>query len=161
MELVEKLIPMFWFLLLYSCISLLCVNFLKTPVHLSKQKKKDYQGQHISLLHSVLSMVLAVLVYFSESGIHYNDETNFYHVMVLAHSLGYFVYDMIYAEIFQLHDWAMRVHHVCVILGGFTLLPQTHGGSAVSSNLLLSLHSDNRILQPAHAFAPNSESKQT
>lgn len=146
MELVEKLIPMFWFLVLYSCISLLCVNFLKTPVHLSKRKKKDYQGQHISLLHSVLSMVLAVIVYFAESGIHYNEETNFYHVMVLAHSLGYFVYDMVYAEIFQLHDWAMRVHHVCVILGGFTLLPQTHGGSAVSSNLLLSLHSDSRIL---------------
>jgi hypothetical protein len=104
------------------------------PAELSDKKKWDYMGQHISLIHATSAVLMGFFVYCLEGGVHYSESTNFYHVLVLSvrttqHSLGYFFYDMIFAEIFRLHDWAMRIHHCCVLVGGTILYMAGSGGS--------------------------------
>jgi len=41
---------------------------------------------------------------------------------------------MIYAEIFGLHDWSMRAHHILVTIGGVNLMYSEFGGSPATSN---------------------------
>jgi hypothetical protein len=36
---------------------------------------------------------------------------------LVGHSLGYFIYDTIYAEYYGVHDMAMRLHHAGAIVG--------------------------------------------
>lgn len=43
--------------------------------------------------------------------------------------MGYFFYDMVYAEIFEVHDSAMRFHHVSVLFGGSIVFFRKIGGS--------------------------------
>lgn len=135
----DRLSPLITFTCFYSVLAILNILTNSPPAHLPKKKQWDYLGQHISFIHSVLSIVISLYVYFLEGGIHYLQETNFYHLIVISvipiqHSLGYFFYDMIYAEIFSLHDWAMRTHHLCVLLGGTVMYIAETGGSPATSN---------------------------
>jgi hypothetical protein len=55
--------------------------------------------------------------------VHYNSESNYRHDFVMAvsstqHSMGYFFYDMLYAEVYGVHDTAMGLHHLMVLVGG-------------------------------------------
>lgn len=44
---------------------------------------------------------------------------------------------MMFAEIFSLHDWAMRTHHLCVLLGGTVMYMAETGGSPATSKKYL------------------------
>jgi TLC domain len=112
----------------YSCLNVVFTLNITAPEHLSNKLARDYIGQHISLVHSVIACILSLRVYLQE-GIDYESDFTYPYIFVLGHSLGYFTYDMVYAEIFGVHDLPMRFHHVCVIIGGFSLYTQDKGGS--------------------------------
>jgi hypothetical protein len=129
---------------IYTSIGYTMQRLVTPPSHLDRKTAMDYIGQHVSLVHCVLAIIFAITVYFIEGGIHYEADTNIYHLLVLGvlfiqHSLGYFYYDMIYAEIFGLHDNAMRFHHICTMGGGTALYLSSAGGSTAVSKYLLSV----------------------
>mmetsp|Transcript_25016 Transcript_25016/g.43906 ORF Transcript_25016/g.43906 Transcript_25016/m.43906 type:complete len:287 (-) Transcript_25016:7-867(-) len=118
------------FFVFYCTISALVRKVVEAPPKDASDKEvHDYYGQHISFVHSLLAVISAFIVYFHDGGIHYHAPTQPKHTIVLAHSLGYFCYDMLYAEIFKLHNNAMRLHHCCVLFGGAVLFLSPLGGS--------------------------------
>ena len=121
----------------YSGLNLLCALKMEKPEHLSPKEVRDYIGQHISLVHSVLACIFSMIIYVGDNGVDYASEFNMNHILVMGHSLGYFTYDMAYAEIFGIHDLPMRFHHICVMLGGFLLYVQDNGGSLAITSILL------------------------
>jgi hypothetical protein len=116
-------------LLFYSCLNVSLSLTIKIPSHLDYKQSRDFIGQHISFVHSMIACILSLGVYLLNSGIDYESDFSFKYILVLGHSMGYFTYDMIYAEIFGVHDLAMRFHHVCVLIGGYTLYCQDKGGA--------------------------------
>lgn len=123
------------FFMFYCCVSIAIRFIVKAPKGLEVGKKyHNFFGQHVSLLHSSVACCLALGVYLYEAGVHYNSESNYRHDFVMAvsvtqHSMGYFFYDMIYAEIYGVHDTAMRLHHLMVLVGGSIVSFRTVGGS--------------------------------
>ena len=113
----------------YSLLNIVIYSKLSIPQHLSMKDKRDFIGHHISLVHSVEAIILCIISYVYSNGIDYFGETDYLQVITLGFSLGYFTYDFIYAEIYGVHDWPMRIHHICVILGGLSLLLQSNGGA--------------------------------
>ena len=135
----DRLLRLLGFSCGYAVLAILNNRLNTPPSSLSPRKKRDFLGQHISFLHSINSIFLCLYVYISEGGLNYNAPTNDSHIIVISvtnkqHSIGYFFYDTIYAEIFQLHDWAMRIHHICVLAGGTIMLMADIGGSISTSN---------------------------
>lgn len=116
-------------LIFYSCLNVACSLLIKAPEYLSYKDSRDYIGQHISFVHSSIACFLSFVVYINDRGIDYESDFSYKYILVLGHSLGYFTYDMIYAEIFGVHDFAMRFHHICVMFGGYFLYYQDKGGS--------------------------------
>jgi hypothetical protein len=55
----------------------------------------------------------------------------------MGHSIGYFLYDLFYGELTQVHDNAMRGHHLGVLIGGLVLYADDVGGSAVTMCLVI------------------------
>ncbi|OMJ89711.1 hypothetical protein SteCoe_8076 [Stentor coeruleus] len=133
----DRIITITGFAVFYSLVSIANIVVNTPPPDLSSKKKWDYLGQHVSLIHAFLATFIAFSVYLLEGGVHYNTPTNFYHIIVLGHSLGYFIYDMFYAEFFKLHDWAMRTHHICVLIGGILLYLASIGGSQSTICILI------------------------
>lgn len=136
----DRLSPLLTFSCFYTVLGLVNILFNSPPKGLTRKKHWDYLGQHISLVHSVLSIIISLYVYILEGGIHYLEPTNPWHIMVIGvrfnqHTLGYFFYDMVYAEIFSLHDWAMRTHHICVLFGGTIMYIAESGGSPATSTV--------------------------
>jgi hypothetical protein len=113
----------------YSCLNIAFSLKISIPDHLSYKESRDYVGQHISLIHSLISCLLSFTVFVLDMGIDYESDFGYKYIFVMGHSMGYFTYDMIYAEIFGVHDTAMRFHHVCVLIGGYLLYFQEKGGS--------------------------------
>lgn len=66
---------------------------------------------------------------------------------------------MFYAEIFKLHDWAMRTHHISVLIGGFIMYMAENGGSASMSKFLNSVHSYYRRVESIYDDAEDLKSK--
>jgi hypothetical protein len=135
----DRLSPLISFTCFYTILGVSNHFLTKAPSTLPLKKQRDYQGQHISLIHSVLSIIICLYVYLKEGGIDYLASTNQWHLLVIGviftqHSLGYFFYDMVYAEVFSLHDWAMKTHHICVLLGGTVMYMAETGGSPATSN---------------------------
>jgi hypothetical protein len=116
-------------LLFYSFINIILSTKIKIPPHLNFKESRDFIGQHISFIHSCLACMMSLAVYIRDLGIDYESDFSYKYILVLGHSMGYFTYDMIYAEIFGFHDLAMRFHHVCVLIGGYTLYCQDKGGA--------------------------------
>lgn len=116
-------------LIFYSCLNVACTLKIKSPEHLSATEARDHIGQHISFVHSSLSCFLSLVVYIQDAGIDYESDFSYKYIFVMGHSMGYFTYDLIYAEIFGVHDLAMRFHHACVMVGGYALFFQDKGGS--------------------------------
>lgn len=68
----------------YTMISVILTHVLKTPKHLDTKEKRDFIGQHVSLVHSLLAIIITFYVYFTEGGIHYNDPTQLSHVIAFG-----------------------------------------------------------------------------
>lgn len=122
-------LPMIAGIIFYSLLNLGIRSSLKIPLSLEGKDKFDFIGQHISLIHSIEAITMCIFSYTYSKGIDYYGETDYLQVITLAFSLGYFTYDMIYAEIYGVHDWPMRFHHIFVLAGGICLLSQTRGGA--------------------------------
>jgi hypothetical protein len=123
------------FFLMYWAISAGARLFAEAPPkEVVGKDRHDYYGQHVSLVHSVLAVLAAFAVYFWDGGVDYHAYTQPRHYLVMVvrttqHSLAYFMYDMIYAECLQLHNMEMRLHHLCVCLGGVIMCFSALGGS--------------------------------
>jgi len=113
------------------CFYTACCSVLHTlvtpPKNISYKDQKDYLGQHVSFVHSLIACVMAVCFYYIDGGVQYSKTTEYRHIVLLGHSLGYFIYDTIYAEVFRVHDLAMRFHHVCILGGGFIMQFSSNG----------------------------------
>lgn len=48
---------------------------------------------------------------------------------IIGHTLGYFLYDMVFAEWFGVHDLAMRLHHIGSLVGGWIFYQGSVGAS--------------------------------
>lgn len=113
----------------YSIINLSCRFTFEAPMHMDRKQRHDYYGQWVSLIHSIQAISLCIVSYIYSNGIDYTAKTDYLQVWTLGFSLGYFVYDFFYAEIYKLHDWPMRIHHLFVIAGGICLLTQDEAGA--------------------------------
>ena len=143
------LIPIGVGAIIYSLLNLIVKSQISIPSHLSVKEKFDYIGQHISLIHSVEAIIMCIVSYIYSNGIDYIGDTDYLQVVTLAVSLGYFVYDFIYAEIYGLHDWPLRFHHIFVVIGGLTLLSQSEGG-AIGPVCLFLTELSNPFLEMRH-----------
>jgi hypothetical protein len=115
--------------LFYSFLNIFISTRISIPPNLNFMRSRDFIGQHISFIHSFLACLMSMVVYIRDQGIDYESDFSYKYILVLGHSMGYFTYDMIYAEIFGVHDLAMRFHHICVLIGGYTLYCQDKGGA--------------------------------
>lgn len=105
---------------------------------LSKPREyRDFYGQHVSFVHAWLAVLLSFCVYTFEGGVDYEALSNQHHIIVIANSLGYLLYDTCYAEYYKVHDTPMRLHHVFSLFGGFTLYFSAYGGSVAMVFILL------------------------
>ena len=116
-------------ILFYTCINIALSMRISVPPHLNFKESRDYIGKHISFIHSFIACIMSLCVYVQDFGIDYESDFSYKYILVLGHSMGYFTYDMIYAEVFGVHDLAMRFHHICVLIGGYTLYCQDKGGA--------------------------------
>lgn len=133
----DYLTPVIISIIFYAFVNVFIQNIISPPAKSSDKEKRDHIGQHISLIHSCISVTWALIVYVNDNGIDYTSPTTNAHVLVLGHSMGYFTYDIIYAEIFGLHDTAMRFHHLFVMLGGFPLYFSSNGGNLGATCLIM------------------------
>jgi len=137
----DRITPLGVSFICYTAISILNYRVTKCPASLNAPNKtkeyRDFYGQHVSFVHAWITVLLGLYVYMLEGGVDYEMHTNQWHVIVMAHSLGYFMYDTCYAEYFGVHDTPMRFHHVFSLFGGFTLYFSSYGGSAAVLSLLL------------------------
>lgn len=143
-EFEEVLVPRVAFVasfFVFYCIAALAVRKIveAPPKDISVRELHDYYGQHISLTHSTIAVCSAICIIVYEGGMNYHLPTLPRHTVVLAvspnqNSLGYFCFDMLYAEVFSLHNTAMRLHHLCVLFGGFLLFFSPYGGPIANSN---------------------------
>ena len=125
----DVILPMAVGALIYSILNLYLKSTLSIPSDLSYKDGRNYIGIYVSFFHSLEAPILCILSYVYSGGIDYYAETDYLQVVTLGFSLGYFSYDGVYAEIYGLHDWPMRIHHICVIIGGLSLLTHPHGGA--------------------------------
>ena len=80
----DRLSPLLTFSCFYTVLGLINILLNSPPKTLTRKKHWDYLGQHISLIHSVLSIIISLYVYILEGGIHYLEPTNTWHVMVIG-----------------------------------------------------------------------------
>ena len=114
-----------------------------------------YYSSHVSLVHCLVSVVfckgLAIKVVVLKMCLYGWDfcgpNKPLYYVISLVcpsyssqHSLGYFLFDLLYGEIFQCSTNIFRVHHIISVYGLFTALTSTYSMSeliSISSSHLL------------------------
>lgn len=65
-----------------TCISLQFL--LPCPKSLIGHDKRDYIGQHVSMLHSIIATLLSLFIYIQEGGVDYNAKTTENHVSLLS-----------------------------------------------------------------------------
>lgn len=80
----DRIIAISVFAGFYSLVSIANIVVNTPPQDLSKKKKWDFLGQHVSLIHAILAALISFYVYILEGGIRYNTPTNFYHIIVLG-----------------------------------------------------------------------------
>lgn len=80
----ERLVIAGFSFCVYTAIGLLMQRIVTPPSHLDRKTAKDYIGQHVSLIHGIFAIFSSITVYFIEGGIHYEAETNLYHLLVLG-----------------------------------------------------------------------------
>jgi type III secretory pathway component EscT len=67
---------------MYASIGFIIPHLVTPPSHLNRKTAINYLKQHVSLVHGVLAVLLAIVVFFIEGGIHYEADTNMYHLLV-------------------------------------------------------------------------------
>ena len=73
------------FFTIYSVIGMLNSYFNTPPSTLaSKKSMHDYLGQHVSLIHSVVAVIISLSIYIYEGGVHYNWPANNYHAIAIS-----------------------------------------------------------------------------
>jgi hypothetical protein len=122
-------VPMTAGVITFSVINLVFRFTFEAPMHMDRKQRHDYYGQWVSFIHSIEAITLCIVSYIYSNGIDYTAPTDYLQIWTLGFSLGYFVYDFFYAEIYNLHDWPMRIHHLFVIAGGVCLLIQDQAGA--------------------------------
>jgi hypothetical protein len=80
----DRIIAISVFAGFYSLVSMANIAVNTPPQDLSKKKKWDFLGQHVSLIHAILAALISFYVYILEGGIRYNTPTNSYHIIVLG-----------------------------------------------------------------------------
>ena len=100
-------------------------------------------------MHSVLAFFMSSAYYGYTGGLNYNGKFNQVSIYIFGHSIGYFLYDMIFAELYGIHDWAMRLHHIGVLVGG-TILYYTEIGGPFAITCLIVTEINNPCLLMRH-----------
>jgi TLC domain len=136
----DRIIPILISFAIYSISAYIIYKLVEAPINLQYKEKKDYLGQHLSILHAYSAIIASTCVYLYEGGIDYNARTNSIHLYVISvrftqNSLGYFIFDTIYGELHKLNNTAMRFHHLCALLGLIVMELSTIGGSASICNI--------------------------
>ena len=73
------------FFTIYSGIGMLNNHFNTPPSTLASKKSiQDYLGQHISLIHSVVAVIISLSIYIYEGGVYYSMPTNNYHAIAIS-----------------------------------------------------------------------------
>lgn len=119
----------------YVICNFACYKFIKPPRYVHEKDYRDYFGLHVSVIHSVAAVIATITLYILEKGIHYNEPTNLMHIWVVGHSVGYFIYDMIYGEYYEINDWPMRFHHIGALITTGLMVFSPIGGSACACNI--------------------------
>lgn len=157
---VDRVTPIVLSIAFYSLLGFVMHQTIQTPKSLKQEydKKKyyDYYGQHVSVIHSLLSLFISLGNYWYGGGVHYNEPSSQLQIYLFGHSIGYFLYDMVYAEVFQVHDWAMRAHHIATLLGGITLYCESLGLSAALMCLIIT-ESTNPCILKRHILRTQGE----
>lgn len=68
----------------YSFVALLFSRFIYPPNELKRKEQKDYLGQHLSIIHAYMAIMICSAVYIYEGGIDYNAPTNMMHVVAIG-----------------------------------------------------------------------------
>jgi hypothetical protein len=131
----DKLPPVLVSFLAYCVLSYITHRLVQKPKgyeQLSRGEYFDYFGQYVSIVHSLISLTLSLASYFYHRGVHYNAPFTVDQTYIFGHSIGYFLYDLAYGEVFGIHNInnAMRIHHVCTCLGGITCYMSPVGGAS-------------------------------
>ena len=80
----DRVIPVIISFLTYSLIAWIFTKLFTPPSNLTLKEKKDFFGQHLSILHAYTAIILTSAVYIYEGGIHYSESTNQVHIYVLS-----------------------------------------------------------------------------
>ena len=143
----DRALPLCMFVGFYTISAAINAKLTKPPEYLPAKDYRDYQGQYVSILHSYMSVMLGLVVYIVEGGMRYEDPTSVLEVVAISNSLGYFIYDSIYAELFQIHDWPMRFHHLGALMACLSIFLSQMGGSVSMLGLVLTEISNPCILK--------------
>lgn len=68
----------------YSFVALLLSRYLYPPNELKRKEQKDYLGQHLSIIHAYMAIMICSAVYIYEGGIDYNAPTNMMHIVAVG-----------------------------------------------------------------------------
>lgn len=135
----DKITPLVLSTAFYSTTCFLLTKVISIPAHLAGKDRRDFIGQHVSLVHCCVAIVFASWTLYLEGGVNYDIPMNQHHMNVLLvhftqHTLGYVVYDTVYAEVFGVHEMTMRLHHIIGFVGGYLWVISDHGGSVGCCN---------------------------
>jgi hypothetical protein len=76
----DRITPVLCSTFFYTTLCFLAHKFVRTPEPLRGKEKEaaywDYYGQHVSIVHSVISSLLSLAYYFGTGGVRYNEEYN-------------------------------------------------------------------------------------
>jgi hypothetical protein len=104
------------------------------PKNNNGKKSKDYHdyyGNYTSIIHAVLGFFLSMGIIFTEGATFGEPTSNQCH-FVLAHSMGYFIFDSIQSEYHKYNALAMTFHHIgALLIFGFALLAQKYGNECI------------------------------
>lgn len=84
MEIADRIIPIFSFFIGYSIFAYVLTLLVHPPPELTRKDKKDYLGQHLSIIHAYTAVIMCFGIYVYEGGIHYNKETRLEHVIAVG-----------------------------------------------------------------------------
>lgn len=80
----ENLAIIFSFSVFYSLTCTSLQFLISCPKSYKLIEKRDYIGQHVSMIHAILATIMSFFVYIQEDGVDYNAKTEFSHVFILS-----------------------------------------------------------------------------
>ena len=124
-------------LIIYSAVAWmsLCilVESLFTFKTLSKKKAHDLKNRIVSIIHGLYSLSLSAYHLYHDQPSYIQKSTELQHFIVLT-SIGYFVYDFIACQYYNISDLGLVVHHSLAI-GGYVAC-EYYNNSTISLGML-------------------------